>query len=184
MQKAFENFIDRIHAAQVGSSDLKRHTISVGWVDPEKKHPKKKGRGKGKRKEPHPQEEGGEFSLVHQARMLNYGRAAGVSASGHKYPAIPARPFVKNCIENHLGPIRRLVQTMARDMLDRKKAPMDSREQLDKIGLMCKGAMQRSIKDSNAYAPNSPMTIKAKGSARPLIDTGILVNSIDYEIKG
>jgi hypothetical protein len=32
--------------------------------------------------------------------------------------------------------------------------------------------------------PNAPATIAAKGSSRPLVDTGRLVGSIDYNVRG
>ncbi len=177
MQSSLKDFILRLRKACNGSENLRDTVIKVGWVDTNKKHKTKKS------KTQETPAVKGDISLVELAKTLNFGRAQGVTSTGHKYPAIPARPFMKNCIDNHLGPVRKLVQIMARDMLDRKKAPLDSREQLEKIGLMCKGALQRSIKDSNEYAPNSPRTVRAKGSARPLIDTGLLLNSIDYEIK-
>lgn len=177
MQKPIKNFINRIHQTLDGSKTLTKNTISVGWVDPEKKHKTKQKKGKKKINT----KESSEMKLVNIARMLNYGRAAGLTANGHKYPAIPARPFIKNCIDNHLNPIQKLMRMVALDMINKGIKPDD--KSLEKIGLFCKGALQRSIKDSNAYAPNAPSTINAKGSARPLIDTGMLVNSVDFEIK-
>lgn len=70
---------------------------------------------------------------------------------------------------------------------------------LNEIGVIAKGQLQRAMKDSNEYAKNAPFTInggwmrnpkngkpfyaEGKKSARPLIDTGTLVNSVDFEIK-
>lgn len=54
---------------------------------------------------------------------------------------------------------------------------------LETLGVIAKGQLQRAILDSNEYEDNSPATIRAKGSARPLVDTKTLVNSVEFEIK-
>lgn len=134
-------------------------------------------------------------SLAEIAKTLNYGRAGGISKKdGHEYGAIPARNFVEVFRNKHMKPVTR---TVVREVLDFDNPSPDVN--LKKVGVIAKGQLQRAMKDSNEYAPNAPFTINGgwmanpkngkpfysdgKKSARPLIDTGTLINSVDFEIK-
>ena len=57
------------------------------------------------------------------------------------------------------------------------------RRGLDLLGVMIKGDVQRRIQ-SGVPPPNAPSTIKRKGSSRPLINTGQMLQSIDHEVRG
>ncbi len=41
-----------------------------------------------------------------------------------------------------------------------------------------------SIISDQPYAPNAPLTIALKGSSKPLVDTGELIRSLGYKVKG
>jgi hypothetical protein len=53
---------------------------------------------------------------------------------------------------------------------------------LEGMGALIKGQLQRSIRDIKE-PPLSQATIDAKGFDKPLIETGHMVNSVDYEVK-
>ena len=53
---------------------------------------------------------------------------------------------------------------------------------LKKIGIFQKDLIQEKITEGS-FAPNAPSTIKAKGSSKPLIDTGRMRQSVNFEIK-
>ena len=53
---------------------------------------------------------------------------------------------------------------------------------LNRIGVVAKGIIQEEIRDGS-FAPNAPSTIRQKGSAQPLIDTGQMRQSVNYAIK-
>lgn len=132
-------------------------------------------------------------SLATIAKTLCYGREGGHTKEGKEYGRIPARNFVEVLKNKHSRPIQRVVA----DEVIKKGG--DGNVDMDKIGVIAKGQLQRSIKDSNEYAPNAPFTINGgwmanpkngkpfyaepKESGRPLINTGTLVNSVDFEIK-
>jgi len=44
-------------------------------------------------------------------------------------------------------------------------------------------ACKNYIKAGNNLAPNAPSTIAQKGSSKPLIDTGSMLNSITYAVR-
>ena len=116
-----------------------------------------------------------------------------MTKDGREYGRIPARNFVEVLKEKHSVPIFRKIA----DEVIRKGA--DGNVDIDAIGIVAKGQLQRAIKDSNEYAPNAPFTktggwmanpingkpfkAEPKGGERPLINTGTLVNSVDFEIK-
>jgi hypothetical protein len=64
-----------------------------------------------------------------------------------------------------------------------KATDYDLGRSLGLMGEMMKGELQQSIRDF--VAPElAESTIAAKGFDKPLIDTGHMLNSVDYDIKG
>ena len=72
---------------------------------------------------------------------------------------IPSRPFLRDSVDAH-----------------------SSEDALKKIGVFQKGLIQKEIVNGD-FVPNSPETIKRKGSDKPLIDTGRMRQSINYVIQ-
>ena len=132
-------------------------------------------------------------SLATIAKTLCYGREGGHTKAGKEYGRIPARNFVEVLKNKH----SRLIQRVVADEVIKKGG--DGNVDMDKIGDAAKGQLQRSMKDSNEYAKNAPITIhggwmtdpktkkpfyvEPKRSERPLWDTGTLINSVRFEIK-
>lgn len=207
-------FLQRLEATKARLEQLKGHRVRVGWAAGAT-HEKQRARPKGeaiaananaKRKKRHGEIVSNfdvnfighglqEASLAVIAKQLCYGRAGGVNKkTGKPYGAIPARNFVKNMHENFMGLLMRTVRDSVIDM-DNPSPDVN----FTRIGDVAKGQLQRSMKDSNAYAPNSPITIhggwmanvkngkpvhiEGKGSARPLHDKGTLIYSVEFEVK-
>lgn len=120
-----------------------------------------------------------EPSLALIAATLNYGRQAGETLSGHKYPEIPARPFMKFAMEIWE---REFPEVLGRIMPSYLGGSITVDGVLKEIGERAKNAVQKAIREGD-YAPLSPRTIAAKGSSTPLIDTGTMVNSVTFEIR-
>lgn len=91
-----------------------------------------------------------------------------------KHP-IPPRPFFRNMIRDKSG---EWGPAMA-DLL--KSNDYDARRVLELTGQAIAGQLRASIIATNA-PPLSPVTIRRKGFSKPLIDTGHMLNSIDYEV--
>lgn len=91
---------------------------------------------------------------------------------------IPARPFMKQSFDNHEDKLRSTGRKI-NNML----ANGDSAEKAFKtVGVAAKGLVQKEIRDG-VFEPNTPATIRSKGSDRPLIDTGHMRQSVNYVIK-
>ncbi len=89
---------------------------------------------------------------------------------------IPPRPFFRNMIaekaESWPDAVAALLETN----------DYDATQTLMQTGEGIKGQLQQSIKDTNS-PPLAPATIKKKGFDKPLIDTGVMINSIDYKVE-
>lgn len=90
---------------------------------------------------------------------------------------IPARPFVSDCAEKNAGQIqeaqKRLVYRVYQGGLSADGA-------LAELGAWYVNVQKGHILHGG-WTPNAPATVKRKGSNRPLVDTGQLVNTVDWE---
>jgi hypothetical protein len=65
-----------------------------------------------------------------------------------------------------------------------KGDPTEAKKRLKRAGMAGSNASKRWFTDSrNGWAPNSPKTVKLKGSNRPGIDTGAMRQAITYVTK-
>ena len=92
---------------------------------------------------------------------------------------IPARSFIKEPLNDNLTKkikeLSNINNKLYRLLLN------NPNKLLDVLGLMGKNIIQDSF-IHNDWLPNSPITIQKKKSSKPLIDTGLLRKSIDYEV--
>jgi hypothetical protein len=73
--------------------------------------------------------------------------------------------------------INEFISTEAVKVIEQKLKPT---QLLDRIGLKVQSLLRQRVR-SITQPPLSPATIAAKGSSKPLIDTGQMINSINYE---
>jgi len=92
---------------------------------------------------------------------------------------IPARPFIEEGILSKKDELSKEIKIQ----LDKVKEGEPAN--WSKLGTMAVGAVQEFVRSDyyKSTAPNSEMTIKYKGSDTPLIDTGELLNSLEYVIE-
>lgn len=91
---------------------------------------------------------------------------------------IPSRPFLRDSVDAHTDEINAFLQSMRSQLVRGSSAE----QILKKIGVFQKGLIQEEIVNGD-FVPNSPETIKRKGSDKPLIDTGRMRQSINYVIQ-
>lgn len=94
---------------------------------------------------------------------------------------VPERSFLRRTFdakkELWYGLALRLLKKVAADKLDLDTA-------FGLLGEKMKADIKLGITSGVGIPPpNAPATVKAKGSDRPLVDTGRLVGSIDYEVR-
>lgn len=88
--------------------------------------------------------------------------------------AIPARPFM-DALNTHESDLGAFCQMTVKNAEDACAAAKD-------IGAKSVGMIQQEIVDGN-WTPNAPSTIAKKGSDHPLIDTGLMRQSVHYVVK-
>jgi len=89
---------------------------------------------------------------------------------------IPARPVLGPTIRKNGKDYRRLMRRLMKDMLLGK---VTNKVAQGKLGLLVQRDIQAAIVALRS-PPNAPSTIKMKGSANPLIDTGQFRQSISW----
>ena len=99
---------------------------------------------------------------------------------------IPERPFMQNAMRDNRASYREAMKKGAVTII-RAAARGDDpaaicRTTLRKLGIKAKGDIQAEI-GALQTPPNAPSTIRQKGSANPLIDTGEMRRSVSYKIE-
>ena len=92
---------------------------------------------------------------------------------------IPERPFFRSAMADNRPAYRSLMRSEAKKIM---RAETDMRRTLSRLGLVAQGHVQQSIVELD-IPPNSPATIKAKGSSNPLVDTGEMRQSVTFQVE-
>lgn len=90
---------------------------------------------------------------------------------------IPSRPFMRQSTDNHKSQISDFMSNQKQEILN----GADAENILKELGIFQKGIIQEEIVEGT-FTPNAPSTVKKKGSSRPLIDTGLMRQSVQYLI--
>ncbi len=92
---------------------------------------------------------------------------------------IPERPFIRTTAdENRKAYAARMQKEVQAIFAGRSNV----RNALERVGALAQGHVRKKIRNLKTPA-NAPATIAAKGSSNPLIDTGTLLRSIDFEVR-
>jgi hypothetical protein len=103
-------------------------------------------------------------------------------AAHHEFGApeanIPQRSFLRAGIDGAQSEIGTAVEELTKKVID---GAMTAEVAAARLGLVGVRAVQRKLIDG-PFVPLSEKTIKAKGSSRPLIDTGQMRRSVMHEV--
>jgi hypothetical protein len=91
---------------------------------------------------------------------------------------IPPRPFIKGWVDNNGENIKATTEKILSGVTSGK---MDANTAINRLGEYGQDGIKGYIVKGN-LTPNAKATVKAKGSSKPLIDTGTMRNSIRYEV--
>lgn len=92
---------------------------------------------------------------------------------------IPQRSFMRTAFDENINAIQKLLVRQF-TLVSEQKQTVDGAFGI--IGQAMVGLIQTKIR-SIVIPPNSPTTIKIKGSSKPLIDFGQMVQSVTYVIR-
>lgn len=97
--------------------------------------------------------------------------------------AIPARPFIGPPIAAAKEESFALIADAARVALATQDIAVYKRR-LGLLGEKLSSSIRAYVTGGAGVAPpNAPSTVRAKGSSRPLVDTGQMIRSVTYEVK-
>jgi hypothetical protein len=102
-------------------------------------------------------------------------------ASVHEFGLgnVPERSFIRGTVDERAKGISRIARKGARAVL---AGTATTRFALEVLGIFVQGAIRRRI-SRGIPPPLKEATKRRKGSSMPLIDTGQLRGSIDYEVR-
>ena len=92
---------------------------------------------------------------------------------------IPARDFMTQGAEPAIDATQPIAAALIPLLNQGKVTPA---EILRQMGPFAEAAFKKKLTDG-PWEPNAPATIAAKGSSRPLIDTGLLRNSLTHVVR-
>jgi hypothetical protein len=90
---------------------------------------------------------------------------------------IPPRPFMVPAIQTHRTEISNLSAELLTKVVH---GEMDKKTALGKIGAYGQGLVQKQIRET-LRPENAESTIREKGSSHPLIDTGQMMQNVQWE---
>lgn len=102
-------------------------------------------------------------------------------ATAHEFGlGVPQRSFLRAWFDENRQQINEAIKRMALSVLKGKRT---RKQAIELLAQSFVGQIQKRIA-AGIPPPNSPATIAAKGSSKPLIDTGQLRTSITYAVDG
>jgi len=92
---------------------------------------------------------------------------------------VPRRSFIKDGIEKNERKLQPVVAKLAKKVIE--GMPLD--QALGILGVVGADTIKNYVKlGAHVPPPLSDKTVNAKGSTRPLVDKGPLINSVTYEV--
>lgn len=121
------------------------------------------------------------------AKPVNVSQIAVIQEYGTE--KIPPRPAFRRGIEFALAKNKKLIGAQLKNITQRilsgRSAEIDKSltVMLTQIGKSAKAKTKEIIK-SGSEAPNAPATVARKGFNHPLFETGLLLEHVEYEVRG
>lgn len=107
---------------------------------------------------------------------------AAIHELGSPAAGIPERSFIRSTLTKHPS---RVKQTQVSAKLAKKiiAGKMNIDQALNVLGLWAATQVKKGITTEDIPPPLKQSTIDAKGSTKPLVDTGRLLNAIQHEVE-
>jgi len=93
---------------------------------------------------------------------------------------IPQRAFMRGAFDGNMRNLERFIQTQYTLFVMDK---ISMKIFLNRIGVEHTAQIKDSI-TKGSWTPNHPKTVQNKGSSKPLINKGVMVNSVKHKIEG
>lgn len=114
----------------------------------------------------------GKITLIELAAIHEFGSPAA---------GIPERSFIRRTFETQKAALEEIIGKLARLVVTKGMAP---RKALGILGAWAVAEINKTVKEGEGVPPPlQQRTIDRKGSTRPLIDTGRLLQAVTYEVS-
>ena len=114
-----------------------------------------------------------------KGKPITMAQLGAVHEFGSSDGKIPERSFMRSAVDANHGKLESLIAKLSGQVMD---GLMAKKKALGILGETVKQLMKNKIV-GGLQPPLKPATIQAKGSSKPLIDTGQLVNSLEWEVR-
>lgn len=91
---------------------------------------------------------------------------------------IPARPFMRTYFDATIARLEKFSTNGVTQVLLGRATFLQF---LNAVGVFMVDGVKKSI-STGGWLPNAPMTVALKGSSKPLIDSGVMLNSVTFAI--
>lgn len=116
----------------------------------------------------------------HHDSKLTVGEIAVINEFGTEDGHVPERSFLRSTFDESRADLASEARAFTLRVLDGR---MKARQAVALLAQSLVAKVRRKITSGEGVPPpNAPSTIAAKGSSRPLVDTGQLVHAITYQI--
>lgn len=92
---------------------------------------------------------------------------------------VPARPFMRAGVRGNLRSINKVA---GEAIVEVNVGNLELKDAAELVGQEAAGGVSTYVVELSS-PPNSPVTVELKGSSNPLVDTGLLWQSITYEVR-
>lgn len=122
--------------------------------------------------------EGSPMTIAGIGAIHEYGTLYATNADGEQL--IPERRWLRGTFEQYKAELVEMQIKIAKGLLANKVKPEQA---LKLLGVWAANKVKFYVKGTDNVQPGlAESTIAAKGSTRPLVDTGLMINSVNYEI--
>lgn len=102
-------------------------------------------------------------------------------ATSHNGFKIPSRPFLRSWYDTDLQGLVKFAESRVIAVL---RGRLTAEQALNAIGLYAQKGIRQRIRTARSWAqPNAKSTIRKKKSSAPLIDKGVMLNSVSFDIR-
>lgn len=129
---------------------------------------------------------------IHTHKLANHKKATRSAAAARHYYAntydvtyrghvIPSRPWLRSWYDTNLTALIKFAEAEIIRTIMQGQTPEVT---LNRIGVFAQAGIRKRIRTARTWAtPLARSTIRKKGSSAPLIDSGIMINSVSFDIR-
>lgn len=129
----------------------------------------------------HVNENGGVGWMLPTAQIAKWNEEGHLTGGMYGVHYVPPRPFMRVGFIHAIESDRTVRESFVRYTQEVAEGRMTWQQVYNRLGAMLLIRLQKAIK-MDIYAKNSPLTISLKGHSTTLIDTGQMINSIEYRV--